>query len=904
MNHSGYLDFELNISDLDGDAFTVFVRSAAGEVRETAKFPYGDADLERVLLQIENAILRSTEAHRASQVQREETVEVFGRMLFDFVLPGEARSLYNECMREATHRHRGVRLKLSIHSPRLAMLPWEFLYDPRKRDYICLNPYTPLVRYTELPQATPPLTIGTPLRILGLISDPDDMPMRLDVEQERERVSNAIQSLEERGLVELTWLETNNWRELQRMMRSPSEGWHIFHFIGHGGYDRQRNEGYIMLGNDDGTSHQLYASQLARLLARQYSSMRLVLLNACDGARSGVNDTLSSTAATLINSGIPAVLAMQYEITNDAAVEFANAFYEALADNFPVDAAVAEARNAISLSDARSLEWGVPVLHMRAEDGQLFSITDADQQIGKEAALGAFRAVARSQYAENVPAAESSALAPTADALLQDVQQVVQHRRDRSQHTGRQQSDRPSLANTKRPFPADAPADTFHNSLQSRSTPPIEAEENALTIASEPSVSPTAKNVPAKTDALASLADAEYVSEAELTTALSAAIAEHGTPLLAEEIIESNLRIDANGQWTVVVDTIDALDETVLTEVTNRLQRAVQEPHSDLSILADIERDVHHPLRVSDPQMVDDELWEDDIDEPDLYRLTKGLINQQPADKADAADQMHKVRSALADRQQIFTERVDLLDERALLKSYAQRQHTVVGFDWVAIPAGEFFMGSDKEHDANMFEDEAPQFKLYLDRYQIARYPVTNAQYKLFVTATGYTPPPHWLEGHIPDQQENHPIVNVSWHDAIAFCEWAGVRLPTEAEWEKAARGSDGRVYPWGNEEPNATHCNFNLSIGMTMPVGSYPAGASPYGLCDMAGNVWEWTASVWLDSYENYEEEVQNNAQAALRRVLRGGGFRDIEFVRCASRSWDLPNQRYRDLGFRVVAL
>ena len=338
-----YLDFSLDVSDIDGQAFTVIVRSDIGETREQTHFPFADVELEHYLLKLENAILRSTDLHRANQPSHASVVETFGRALFDFVLPGEARSLYNECLREAEHRHRGVRLKLSIHSPRLAALPWEFLYDPRKRDYVCLNPYTPLVRYTELPQTAPPLQISAPLRILGLLSDPHDMPMRLDVEQERDHVTQAVQSLVDRGLVELTWLEGNSWRDLQRIMRSAGDGWHIFHFIGHGGYDTLRNEGYIVLNNEDGTSHHLYASQLARMLVRQRTTMRLVLLNACEGARAGTHDALSSTAATLIASGIPAVLAMQYEITNDAAVEFANAFYEALADNLPVDAAVAEA---------------------------------------------------------------------------------------------------------------------------------------------------------------------------------------------------------------------------------------------------------------------------------------------------------------------------------------------------------------------------------------------------------------------------------------------------------------------------------------------------------------------------------------------------------------------------------
>ncbi len=798
-----YLDFGLDISDIDGQSFTVTVRSDIGEAREVTYFPYTDADLENQLLKLENVILRSTDRHRASQPMQHDVVETFGRALFDFILPGEARSLYNECLREATNRHRGVRLKLSVHSPRLAALPWEFLYDPRKRDYICLNPYTPLVRYTELPQTVPPLSIGAPLRILGLLSDPTDMPMRLDVQQEREQITAAVRSLVDRGLLELTWLEGNSWRDLQRIMRSADDGWHIFHFIGHGGYDTLRNEGYIVLNKEDGTSHHLYASQLARLLARQRETMRLVILNACEGARTGTNDALSSTAATLIASGIPAVVAMQYEITNDAAIEFAHAFYEALADNLPVDAAVAEARNALSINDARSLEWGVPVLHMRAADGRLFSIQEEGQPAPGAADDGSLWQATRQHLAVPAPPA------------YHDQQQEV---------------------------PAEFVAKPRING---HSVAPI---QGAL---------PSAPDLAAPAPVLSTLAP----STDELTQLLAAAIDEHlaGDVLLVQPpALPTALALT---EWAVV-ESIEQLDERVLLEVSTRIQRdqyALELPNQ--------------------PHQFYDELDEDDEFMAEMLKHEdEAPYNMDPPSE-------------------------DPFDIHRVLNSCAQRQHAFIGFDWATIPAGYFWLGSDPEQDIHMFEDEAPQLRLHLDTYQISRIPVTNAQYKMFVDATAHAPPPHWTAVDIPEGKETHPVVNVSWHDALAFCEWAAVRLPTEAEWEKAARGVDGRIYPWGNDAPDLTRCNFDLAYGMTVPVGSYPAGASPYGVLDMAGNVWEWTVTPWLDTYENYLQEVEKQSRIALRRVLRGGGFRDLEFVRCAARSWDLPNQRYRDLGFRVVA-
>lgn len=156
--------------------------------------------------------------------------------------------------------------------------------------------------------------------------------------------------------------------------------------------------------------------------------------------------------------------------------------------------------------------------------------------------------------------------------------------------------------------------------------------------------------------------------------------------------------------------------------------------------------------------------------------------------------------------------------------------------EWCYVPPGKFLCGDDEE-------------TVYLDAYYISRTPVTNAQYAKFVQATGHRAPEHWDGDTPPDEILDHPVTYVSWCDAQAYCEWAGVRLPTEEEWEKAARGTDGQKYPWGNEEPTSGLCNFNMNVGGTTPVGKYsPQGDSPYGCVDMAGNVWEWTESEYED--------------------------------------------------------
>jgi serine/threonine-protein kinase len=232
-------------------------------------------------------------------------------------------------------------------------------------------------------------------------------------------------------------------------------------------------------------------------------------------------------------------------------------------------------------------------------------------------------------------------------------------------------------------------------------------------------------------------------------------------------------------------------------------------------------------------------------------------------------------------------------------------------FDWVTIPAGEFLMGSDKQKDSMARDDETPQHRIYLPEYHIARIPVTNAQYLAFVKATGHKSPSSWKNGRIPDGKENHPVVYISWNDAQTFCKWAGVRPPSEAEWEKAARGTDGRIWPWGDKPPDKNRCNFNNNVGDITPVGKYPHGASPYGCLDMAGNVWEWTSSLWGDDWEKpyfgYPYDPNDGREDPegeyFFHVMRGGAFNySGGDVRCACRVLFGPEFWIVGVGFRVV--
>jgi len=216
----------------------------------------------------------------------------------------------------------------------------------------------------------------------------------------------------------------------------------------------------------------------------------------------------------------------------------------------------------------------------------------------------------------------------------------------------------------------------------------------------------------------------------------------------------------------------------------------------------------------------------------------------------------------------------------------------------VAIPAVEFIMGGD-------FEDERPAHKVVVEAFEIDKFEVTNEEFERFVFETGYVTDAEKAGDSMPwrvyaEGKPKHPVVKVSWNDAMTYCEWAGKRLPTEAEWEKAARGTDGRAYPWGDEwDPAKANTKEGGYRGTTI-VGSFPAGASPYGVMDMAGNVAEWTAD-WYKAYPG--SDFASPYFGEKYRVIRGGGwFSDKELVRASSRSASSVDLANDDVGFRCA--
>ena len=235
------------------------------------------------------------------------------------------------------------------------------------------------------------------------------------------------------------------------------------------------------------------------------------------------------------------------------------------------------------------------------------------------------------------------------------------------------------------------------------------------------------------------------------------------------------------------------------------------------------------------------------------------------------------------------------------------------GQTMVFIPAGDFLMGSNNT-DPNAEEDEMPQHLVFLDAYWIDQTEITNAQYQQCVTAgacLGAQVGPRFFK------EPQLPAVGVNWEQAKDYCRWVGARLPSEAEWEKAARGVDGRLYPWGNEfdDTRLNYCDSNCvadwrdfegddGYKYTAPVGSYPLGASPFGVLDMSGNVWEWTADWYAaDAYQTAPYKNPQGPTEGLQRVIRGGSWLyNGRALRLPRRNRDVPTSSYENIGFRCV--
>jgi hypothetical protein len=370
-------ELKIRIERGEGETFRVFASGPSGEAMGEFVMPFAPLELENFILRMG----RTRSTMRRAESPEMQLITEFGGKLFDALFQSRVRDLYRDSVSLARGEETRLRISLAMNAvPELMHLPWEYLYDDPA--FLSISTWTPVVRYLELPRARRPLKINLPLRILAMVSSPTNAPA-LDVDRERENLERALHGLAEVGAVEFTWLEDANLRALQRALRR--EPYHVFHYIGHGAYDPEIADGVLLLEDDQALGRRVTGTELGTMLA-DHTSLRLAVLNACEGARVSSDDPFAGVATSLVQREIPAVVAMQFEITDRAAIIFAGEFYSALADGYAVDTALAEARKAI-YADHNDVEWGTPVLFMRVPDGRVFDLPEKKVRTGSHPVL-------------------------------------------------------------------------------------------------------------------------------------------------------------------------------------------------------------------------------------------------------------------------------------------------------------------------------------------------------------------------------------------------------------------------------------------------------------------------------------------------------------------------------------
>ena len=333
MKEHSYLNFDLSIDQIDAAYRARVLQSAAGEGSVEFGLPFSNLELENFILKLGHNRRRTQRKIRGSDSVEMAAAKEIGGRLFNAVFQGEVYACLHATISAAQSSGQGVRILLRLN-PGLGDLPWEYLYNAAWNQFFSLSADTPIVRYLELNPPIRPLPVSPPLRMLVMISSPSDFAA-LDTQDEWQRLNTALQPLIEGGLLDLDLLDHADLLTLQRKLRQ--ETYHIFHFIGHGAFDEINQDGMLMFCDEKGRGMPLSGQNLGAIL-HDHRSLRLAVLNACEGARTSREDPFAGAAHSLVQMGLPAVIAMQFEISDTAAVLFAQEFYTALVDGYPVDA--------------------------------------------------------------------------------------------------------------------------------------------------------------------------------------------------------------------------------------------------------------------------------------------------------------------------------------------------------------------------------------------------------------------------------------------------------------------------------------------------------------------------------------------------------------------------------------
>src|SRR5262245_11363908 len=370
MSASFYRNFDIQILRAGEEYLAQTESPDAGNASLNFTLPFSEDGLDALLSKL-------GPARRVRGVGTPiEAAKRLGGQLYKAVFSAGIGSALDRSIEAAKRESERLRIRLRLTNvPELANLPWEYLYDELNDRFLALSYKTSIVRYLETPQPVNPLAVKPPLRALVMASSPIGYDA-LGVDKEWSNLQTALGKMPG-GLVEVDRTEKATLEALRERLSGGNQ-YHIFHYIGHGGFDPRTGKSVLVMEDDRRQARFVDGPQLGVLL-HNHPSLRVAILNACEGAVSNQNDVFTGVAQNLIKQEMPAVIAMQYEITDSVAIILAKAFYESLARSAPVDTALAEARLAVFAADD-GIEWGTPVLYLRADDGRLFDVEDVEPQ--------------------------------------------------------------------------------------------------------------------------------------------------------------------------------------------------------------------------------------------------------------------------------------------------------------------------------------------------------------------------------------------------------------------------------------------------------------------------------------------------------------------------------------------
>lgn len=358
------LDLDLQLSPHEGGYMARVLASPAGQASGHFQPPFAAIEITQFVQEI------MPTARTSSRLAMQALMKEVGGRLFDALFQGDLLVCLERSLDEIRRRNATLRIKLRLSAaPQLLDLPWEYLYHRRRNLFLSQSTTSSLVHFLDLPDPVASLTVALPLRMLVVIANPVDLPP-LDVEREWTNIQSALADLIERGLVIVDRLPNATLTELQRALRRYD--YHLFHFVGHGDFDEATAQGYVVFTDEDRRAATIPGEVLAQLLHNE-RTLRLAMLNACEGSQTATANPFAGVAQQLVQQGVPAVIAMRHPISDDAAIAFSHEFYAALADGYSVDAAITEGRVAVATRLGNG-EWGVPQLMMHAENGRLWQI--------------------------------------------------------------------------------------------------------------------------------------------------------------------------------------------------------------------------------------------------------------------------------------------------------------------------------------------------------------------------------------------------------------------------------------------------------------------------------------------------------------------------------------------------